>query len=190
MPQADILFTEEQIRNRVAQLGRDLLEDLEGRRPVLVAVLKGSVIFLADLIRAMTIDCDVDFIAISSYQSEPKTGVVRIVKDLEESIEGRDVVIVEDIVDTGLTLNYLLRTLETRGPSSVRVCTLINKTVRRIAEPRVDHVGFETGEFLVGYGLDFKGRYRNLPFLAAVDDLAGLAADPAGLTGFFSRTAG
>ena len=166
----------------------DITSAMHGERPLFVSVLKGSVVFLADLIRAMEIEPDVDFISISSYQSTAeRTGVVRIVKDLEEPLEGRHVVVVEDIIDTGLTLHYLLGALETRGPKSMRVCALVDKPVRRIAERQLDFVGFETTEFLIGYGLDFKGRYRNLPYLAAVSDVAALADAPDSLSYLFSE---
>lgn len=159
---------------------------LDGDRALLIGVLKGSLLFLADLVKALPIDVDVDFMSISTYQGgEKPTGVVRIIKDLEDPIEGRHVVIVEDIVDTGLSLTYLLRSLQTRGPASLRVCTLIDKPVRRIIEPKVDLKGFESEDFLVGYGLDFKGLYRNLPYIASVPDPAGLAANPGALKGLF-----
>lgn len=187
--QPRVLFSADQIAERVVQLAEDISGDLQDdSRPVLVGVLKGSVTFLADLIRAMRVDPDVDFMSISSYAGgSAPSGVVRIVKDLESSLEGRDVVVIEDIVDTGLTLTYLMRTLQARRPRSLKVCALINKDVRRIAETPIDYQGFETEEFLIGYGLDFKGHYRNLPYLAVVDDVAKLAADPASLNEVFWR---
>jgi hypoxanthine phosphoribosyltransferase len=154
------------------------LDGLGEERPLLISVLKGSVIFLSDLVRRLPIDTDVDFMSISRYSADPYNGVVRIVKDLEQPLQGRHVVVVEDIVDTGLSLSYLLRNLKTRDPASLRVCTLVDKRVLRIAELQVDYVGFETGEFLIGYGLDIAGRYRNLPYLMAVSDPARLAASP------------
>ncbi|HEY8200126.1 MAG TPA: hypoxanthine phosphoribosyltransferase [Actinomycetota bacterium] len=186
MPLAEVLFTADQIQQRVRGLAAELLEDLAGERPLLISVLKGSVIFLADLVRALGAEADIDFMSITAYPGAvAETGVVRIVKDLEEPLEGRHVVIVEDIVDTGLTLSYLLRTLQTRGPSTLRVCTLVDKAVRRIADLQVDLVGFESEEFLIGYGLDFQGRYRNLPYLMAVRNLAALAAEPNALEWVF-----
>jgi hypoxanthine phosphoribosyltransferase len=183
---AEVMFTAEQIENRVRELGVVLREDMAGEKPVLISVLKGSVIFLADLVRALGIDVDIDFMSISAYQGAAGgAGVVKIVKDLEEPIEDRHVVVVEDIVDTGLTLSYLLRTLETRGPKTLKVCALVDKAVRRIAALDVDHAGFECEEFLVGYGLDFQGRYRNLPYLMSVNNVAALAADPGGLEWIF-----
>lgn len=145
----------------------------------MVSVLQGSVIFLADLVRAIDVDCDIDFLSVSSYPGQLQTGgVVRIIKDLEIVLEDRHVILVEDIIDTGLTLAFLLRTLSTRNPSSIKVCTLIDKPVRRIAQPPIHHVGFESDRYLIGYGLDFQGLYRNLPYLAAVEDVGALAARP------------
>lgn len=188
---AEVAYTREQIQARVAELAQEICADLTGAppadrdgtelRPLLISVLKGSVVFLADLIRYMPIDADVDFMSISRYAGPKSSGVVRIVKDLDEPLEGRHVVIVEDIVDTGLSLSYLVRTLETRAPASLRVCTLIDKRVLRIADLTVDYVGFETADFLIGYGLDIQGFYRNLPFLMAVSDVPALAAAPASL---------
>ena len=181
MALAEILYTAEQIRSRVGELAQALAADLDGlgeERPLLISVLKGSVIFLADLVRRLPIDTDVDFMSISRYSADPDSGVVRIVKDLEHPLQGRHVVVVEDIVDTGLSLSYLLRNLATRDPASLRVCTLVDKRVLRIAELPVGYVGFERREFLIGYGLDLAGRYRNLPYLMAVSDPARLAASP------------
>jgi hypoxanthine phosphoribosyltransferase len=194
VPLAEILFDTQTINERVRDLARELKRDFKGSKPMLVAVLKGSVMFLADLTRQMAVEVDVEFMSISTYPgataATPRTGVVRIVKDLEQSIEDRDVIVVEDIVDTGLTLSFLLRNLETRNPRTLKVCTLINKDVRRIAEPKIDYSGFHTGQFLVGYGLDFKGRYRNLPFIAGVSDVAALAARPDSLLSLFSELGG
>jgi len=147
---------------------------------VFVGVLRGAAIFLADLIRAAPIDIVTDFMSISSYDaSEGQSGVVRIVKDLDLDVSGRDVVVVEDIVDTGLTLNYLRNALEQRQPASVRAVTLMDKAARRIAPVPLEYVGFEVPDlFVVGYGLDFQGRYRNLPDVLAVHDLARLINDP------------
>lgn len=186
MQQVDVAYSEDEIARRIKDLARELREDLNGERPVLVSILKGSVMFLADLVRALDIECDIDFMSVSTYGGEVgRSGVVRIVKDLEQPIENRHVVLVEDIVDTGFTLSYLLRTLGTRQPASIRVCTLIDKTVRRIADLQIHHVGFTSEDFLIGYGLDFQGRYRNLPYLAAVHDIAALAAAPESLIGLF-----
>ncbi len=188
MALAEIVHTSSEIDQRVRTLAAELEASLKGSRPLLISVLKGSVIFLADLARHLTIEPDIDFISISSYQAEKKgerSGVVRIVKDLEEPLEGRDVVLVEDILDTGLSLSYLLRSLETRNPSSVKVCTLVDKNVRRIVDLEADYVGFETEDYLIGYGLDFKGRYRNLPFIAALADVSALPPKPEGLEWLF-----
>lgn len=170
-----------ELQRRIAELAREMDEDLAGRKPpVLVGVLKGSTLFLADLVRAMEIELEVDFISISSYgDAGGGSGVVRIVKDLDRDVSGRDVVIVEDIVDTGLTLNYLRRTLLERAPASLRAVTLLDKSARRIVPVDLEYSGFEIPDlFVVGYGLDFQGRYRNVPDILAVKDIAKLANDP------------
>lgn len=178
MSDTELFRSRDQIQTRVKELAEQISSDVS-ERPILVAVLKGSVIFLADLIRELSVEADIDFMSISSYPGGgQRSGVVRIVKDMEMPVEDREVIVVEDVVDTGLTLAFLLRNLETRGPRSVRICTLINKGVRRIVEPSIHYAGFETSEFLVGYGLDFKGRYRNLPHLMSIKDLPLLASDP------------
>lgn len=190
MASAQIIYTREQIQARVEELARTLQADLGRERPLLLAVLKGSVIFLADLVRAMGTDPDVDFMSISSYPGGAiHTGVVRIIKDSEMPLYERHVVVIEDIVDTGLTLAFLLNTLKMRQPASLRVCTFINKPQRRIVEPRIDYVGFETEDYVVGYGLDFKGRYRNLPHVVAVEDSDVLASSPRLLDELFSDAA-
>ncbi len=174
---AELLIDRATIARRIGDLGTDLTQVFGGGQPpVLVGVLKGSAMFLADLIRAMDIDVVVDFMSISSYS---QSGVVRIVKDLDEDIRGRDVVIVEDIVDTGLTLNYLRKTLTQREPTSMRAVTLLNKTARRIIPVPLEFSAFEIPDvFVVGYGLDFQGLYRNAADILAVRDLARLANDP------------
>lgn len=187
MALAEVRYSAEEIASRVAQLGRQITEDLQGERPVLVAVLKGSLIFMADLSRELGL-ADIDFMIVSEFEgSAPRTGVVRIIKDLETPLLDRHVIVVETVVDTGLTLSFLLRNLEARGPKSVRVCALINKPVRRIAQPPLDYIGFETPDYLVGYGLDFRRRYRNLPYLVGVKDVAALAAKPDALWGILGR---
>lgn len=184
-----MVFTREQIQSRVAELAEAIRSDLGGERPIMVSVLQGSVIFLSDLVRALDVDCDIDFLSVSSYPGGLGAGgVVRIIKDLEVVIEGRRVILVEDVVDTGLTLAFLLRNLETRDPRSITVCTLVDKPLLRIAQPPIHHVGFESDRFLIGYGLDFQGLYRNLPYLAAVDDVPALAAEPRSLEALFSAT--
>ena len=181
-PVAEMLIDRASLHKRIGELAGEMIEALGGGDPpVLIGVLKGSTPFLADLTRALDIDLIVDFMSISSYASGG-SGVVRIVKDLDEDIAGRDVVIVEDIVDTGLTLNYLRRTLEARGTRSLRTVTLLDKAVRRIVPVPVEHTGFEIPDvFVVGYGLDFQGRYRNLGDILAVKDIARLANDPLAL---------
>jgi hypoxanthine phosphoribosyltransferase len=181
-PIAEILIDSARLEARIRELAVELGEELKGDEPpVLVGILKGSTLFLADLVRCLTVDVIVDFMSISSYSSGG-SGVVRIVKDLDEDVAGKDVVVVEDIVDTGLTLNYLRRTLEARGARSLRTVTLLDKAARRIVPVPVEHVGFEIPDvFVVGYGLDFQGRYRNLSDILAVKDIARLANDPAAL---------
>lgn len=191
MALAEVVYSKEQIAARIDELAAELRADLAGERPLLVSVLKGSVIFLSDLVRALGIDVDVDFMSISSYSGGPgPSGVVRIVKDLEDPLVDRHAVIVEDIVDTGFSLSYLLRTLETRSPRSLKVCALIDKKVSRIADLEVDFAGFTSDKFLIGYGLDFQGRYRNLPYLAAVTDIAALASNPDALVHIFQEPLG
>lgn len=179
---AEVLISRAELAHRTRALAAELSACFPdaAEPPVLVGVLKGSTLFLADLLRAMTVDAAVDFMSISSYNAAaPQSGIVRIVKDLEQDIGGRDVVIVEDIVDTGLTLTYLRRALGERGPRSLRAVTLLDKAVRRIVPVELEHRGFEIPDvFVVGYGLDFQGRYRNVPDILAVRDLARLANDP------------
>ncbi|MDQ2934804.1 MAG: hypoxanthine phosphoribosyltransferase [Chloroflexota bacterium] len=166
----EILLSADEISTRVAELGAQLAADYAGRTPVLVSVLKGSIMFLADLIRAMDVSLNVDLMEVSSYGSATESsGQVRILKDLSSSIEGRDVVVVEDIIDTGLTLNYLLRYLGERNPASVRVCCLLDKPARRLAEIDIDYRGFSIPDrFVIGYGLDYDERYRNLPYIGVL----------------------
>jgi len=159
------LISREQISDKVAELGQRLSDDYRGRDLVVVGILKGAVVFLADLVRQVTIPLYIDFMAVSSYGSSTESsGVVRILKDLDISIEDKDILIVEDIVDTGLTLKYLIENLKARRPRSVKVCTLLEKPARRKVDVCIDYNGFEIpDEFAVGYGLDFNNRYRNLP---------------------------
>ena len=175
------LITADELMQRVAELGGEVAHALGPTEepPVLVSVLKGSVMFLADLTRRFPVDVEVDFMSISSYASGSQSGVVRILKDLERNVADRDVIIVEDIVDTGLTLNYLRRNLTGRGVRSLRAVTLLDKAARRIVPVELEHRGFEIPDvFVVGYGLDFQGRYRNVPDILAVRDIARLANDP------------
>jgi hypoxanthine phosphoribosyltransferase len=167
-----ILLTEEQIQQRVAQLGESLTRDYRGRDLRLVTVLRGGIVFLADLVRAIDLPLHLDFMAVSPY-APGKGGVVRVTKDLDEDIEGKSVVLVEDVIDTGLTVNYVLKLLRARNPSSLEVCALLDKDVRRIADVPIAHLGFRIPDhFVVGYGLDLRGRYRNLPFVATLDEEA------------------
>jgi hypoxanthine phosphoribosyltransferase len=179
---AEVLYRAPELGAGVTRLAREVAAATTGRGTdlVLVAVLKGSLLFVADLARAVGAeggtDVEIDFLAISAYA--PGTGRVRLVKDLDVDVAGRDVVIVEDVVDTGLTLGFLLGELGRRGPASLRVCTLFDRPARRILPVPVDHVGFEVPDaFLLGYGLDYAGRYRNLP-MVAVGDLDALRVDP------------
>jgi hypoxanthine phosphoribosyltransferase len=166
-----VLIPAEDLSARVTQLGRQIEGDYAGRTPMLVGVLKGAVVFLADLMRAIDADCECDFIAVSSYGASTRSsGIVELTKDLSVPIEDRDVLIVEDIVDTGRTLAYLHRNLETRQPRTLRVCALLDKASRREVPVSLDYVGFTIPDvFVVGYGLDFAGLYRNLPYVAVLD---------------------
>ena len=169
---SDILITGEAVQQRVTELGAELSRDYAHTDLLLVGVLKGAVFFMADLVRQITVPCEIDFMAVSSYgNSTDSSGVVRILKDLDANIEGRNVVIVEDIVDSGLTLSYLIRNLDARGPASLEVCALLTKPARRIADIECRYVGFEIpNRFVIGYGLDYAERYRSLPFVAALDE--------------------
>src|SRR6266700_6849873 len=161
----EVLFTEDQIRTRVQDLAHQISEDYKDRRLVLVSILRGSVFFATDLARHISLPLAMDFLSISSY-GEGSEGVVRITKDLEENIAGKDVLLVEDIVDTGFTVRYLLRTLSGRNPKSLEVCTLLDRKARRIIEIDLKYIGFEIPDkFVVGYGLDYRQRYRNLPYI-------------------------
>jgi hypoxanthine phosphoribosyltransferase len=168
----EILIDRDALSDRIAALGAEISADYEGRDLLLIGVLKGAVFFMADLMRRLTIPCEVDFMAISSYgASTDSSGVVRILKDLDINIEGRDVLVVEDIIDSGLTLSYLMRNLESREPATLEVCALLTKPDRREIEVPVRYVGFEIpNRFVIGYGLDFGERYRNLPYVAVLSD--------------------
>jgi hypoxanthine phosphoribosyltransferase len=170
----EILIDEETLEARVAELGAEISNDYGGRDLLLIGVLKGAVFFMADLMRRLTIPCEVDFMAISSYGvSTDSSGVVRILKDLDINIEGRHVLVVEDIIDSGLTLSYLMRNLESREPASLEICALLTKPERREIDVPVRYVGFEIpNRFVIGYGLDFGERYRNLPYVAVLSDEA------------------
>jgi hypoxanthine phosphoribosyltransferase len=169
----EILVSAEDLQRRVSELAADVSRDYVGKDLVLIGVLKGAVFFLSDLMRQLEVPCEVDFMAVASYGSATKSsGVVRILKDLDAVIEGRDVLIVEDIVDSGLTLRYLLRNLGARNPRSLEVCALLTKPARRKVDLPTRYVGFEIpNRFAIGYGLDHGERYRNLPFVAALNDV-------------------
>jgi hypoxanthine phosphoribosyltransferase len=187
---ATVLFTEEQIQRRVREMGEAISRDYAGRSPVLISVLKGGVVFLADLIRQIDLPLRVDFMSISAYGGDSTTsgGVVRVLKDLDQDIGGEDVVLVEDIIDTGLTLSYLLSALWARGPASLQICGLLDKSARRIAPLEVRYRGFDCpDQFVVGYGLDHAQRYRNLPFILSVTDLVRLQEDPSLLESYLTE---
>lgn len=164
---SQVLYTAEEIQRRVMDLGQEISHDYEGRRPLFVGVLKGVFPFMADLLRAITIPVEVDFIAITSYSSEARDhGFVRLQKDLDEPIDGRHVLFIEDVIDTGLTLNYLLQNLKARRPATLKVCTLFDKPKRRLIQIPIQYKGFDLPDrFVVGYGLDYRELYRNLPFV-------------------------
>ena len=162
-----VLFSEEELRRRVAEIAAEIDRDYAGKEPLLVSVLRGSFVFMADLVRQIHLPCTVDFMAVSSYGSgTSSSGQVKIVKDLSEHIEGRDLIVVEDILDSGNTLSYLLKLLQARRPASIRLCTLLDKPSRRTKPIQADYVGFQVEDlFVVGYGLDYAERYRNLPYI-------------------------
>ena len=163
------LITEEQLRARVRELGSQISRDYAGQRLLLVGLLRGSVIFMADLLRAITIPVGLDFLAISSYVGRDSSGVVRLLKDLDHPIGGMDVLLVEDVIDTGLTLSYVLRVLRTREPASLEVCTLLNKPRGRLIDQPLKYVGFDLpNDFVVGYGLDHNQHHRNLPYITTL----------------------
>ncbi|MBA2240125.1 MAG: hypoxanthine phosphoribosyltransferase [Solirubrobacterales bacterium] len=168
----EILVSEQALARRVEELGAEISRDYEGRDLIMVGVLKGAVLFIADLMRALSVPCEVDFMAVSSYGSATdSSGVVRILKDLDEAIGDRDVLIVEDIIDSGLTLHYLFKNLRARDPRSLEVCALLTKPERRRVDLPIRYVGFEIpNRFAVGYGLDYAQRYRNLAYVAALQE--------------------
>ena len=175
---SEILIEEDTLRERIAELGAEISADYASKDLLLVGVLKGAVFFMADLMRHITVPCEVDFMAISSYgASTDSSGVVRILKDLDETIEGRNVLVVEDIIDSGLTLSYLKRTLGARNPASLEICALLTKPERREVDVPVRYTGFEIpNRFVVGYGLDFAERYRNLRYVGVLADDAAVDA--------------
>ena len=167
---SEVLFTAEQIQQRVAEIAGDISTMYRDKNPVLVGVLKGVLFFMADLLRELPIAAEVDFLSVANYSNDSRSqGLVRLVKDLETPIEGRHVLFVEDVIDTGLTLNYLLRTLKARQPASLEVCVLFNKPTKRLIEIPLRFKGFDIPDrFVVGYGLDFREKYRNLPFVGSL----------------------
>ena len=171
-PIKEVLLTEEQIDTRIRELAHEISNDYKGKDLLVVGILKGAVIFLSDLVKRLEFPVMLDFMAVSSYgKSSVSTGEVRILKDLDYSVEGKDILIVEDIIDTGLTLNYLKDILGKRGANSVKICTLLDKVDRRTVGVHIDYMGFEIpDEFVVGYGLDFDERYRNYPFVGALKE--------------------
>jgi hypoxanthine phosphoribosyltransferase len=171
----ETLVSSEDLQRRIGELGSEISRDYDGRDLVMVGVLKGAVLFLADLMRHLTVPCEIDFMAVSSYGSQTdSSGVVRIMKDLDAPIEGRDVLIVEDIIDSGLTLHYLMKNLSARNPNTLEVCALLTKPERRRVDLPIRYVGFEIpNRFAIGYGLDHAQRYRNLAYVAALKDQGG-----------------
>ncbi|MEX2457715.1 MAG: hypoxanthine phosphoribosyltransferase [Actinomycetota bacterium] len=187
-----ILWDASTIRDRVRALGRAITDDYAGRSPVLISVLKGGAVFLSDLLREIRLPARIDFMSISKYagQEEAASGVVRIVKDLDEDIGDQDVIVVEDIIDTGLTLSYLLSTLEARGPASLEVCTLLDRSVRRIVPLPIRYRGFDCpDQFVVGYGLDVDERWRNLPMILALSHPDAARDDPELLLPYLAEAA-
>ena len=165
-----VLFSEEELRRRVGEIAAQIDADYVGREPLLVSVLRGSFVFMADLVRKITLPCTVDFMAVSSYGAgTSSSGQVQITKDLSGAIEGKNIIVVEDILDSGNTLSYLLRILEQRGPASIRLCTLLDKPERRVKPVEVHYTGFTIPDaFVVGYGLDYAEHYRNLPYIGVL----------------------
>jgi hypoxanthine phosphoribosyltransferase len=178
----EVLLDSETVAARVAELGAELSSDYAGRDPVLVSVLKGALVFLADLMRTMDLPTSIDLMEVSSYGAATESsGQVRILKDLSKPIEGRDVIVVEDIIDTGLTLNYLLGYLADRQPASIKICCLLDKPARRLADIPIDYVGFTIPDrFVIGYGLDYDERYRNLPYIGVLKPSVYGGAPPEG----------
>jgi hypoxanthine phosphoribosyltransferase len=170
-PVGEILVQADDLQRRVRELAAEVTRDYDGQDLLLICVLKGAVFFLSDLMRHISVPCEVDFMAVASYGDQTESsGVVRILKDLDAPIEGRHVLIVEDIVDSGLTLQYLMRNLKARGPASIEVCALLTKPSRRKADVPAKYIGFEIPDrFVIGYGLDHAERHRNLPYVAALD---------------------
>lgn len=172
MNNIEVLISEEEIKSRINELAEQINKDYEGEELLVVSVLRGAIVFTCDLIRKLNINVKVDFMVASSYQdSTESSGTVKIEKDLDESIKGKNILIIDDIVDTGLTLSHLVEILKTRGPKSISLCTLCSKKERRKKDVKVDYIGFEVPDlFIVGYGLDYKQQYRNLPYIGRITD--------------------
>ncbi len=166
-----VLLSEEKVNEKIAEMGKRISEDYAGKSVHLICILKGSVFFTCELAKRITVPVSMDFMSVSSYGDGTKSsGVVRIAKDLDETLEGKDVIVIEDIIDSGRTLSYLMEILSKRNPASLRLCTLLDKPDRRVARVKVDYVGFEIpDEFVVGYGLDYAQKYRNLPYIGVVE---------------------
>lgn len=168
-----VLVSEEDVNKKICEIGEQISKDYEGKHIHLICVLKGGVFFMCELAKRISVPVSMDFMSVSSYGADTKSsGVVRIVKDLDEPLEGKDVMIVEDIIDSGRTLSYLIEILQKRNPNSIRLCTLLDKPERRIKDVKVDYVGFNIpDEFVVGYGLDYAQKYRNLPYIGVVEGI-------------------
>lgn len=166
-----VLLSEKEVDARIQAIGDEISRDYAGRQVHLICVLKGGSFFMCELAKRITVPVSLDFMSVSSYGGDTKSsGVVKIIKDLDESVKGKDVIVVEDIVDSGRTLNYLMEMLKSRGPASLRLCTLLDKPDRRVVDVRVDYTGFQIPDkFVVGYGLDYNQKYRNLPFIGVVE---------------------
>lgn len=176
LARSSILLTQDQIKDKVVELGRSISQDYAGKDLLLIAIMKGAIVFIADLMREISIPVEIDFMAVSSYGSTTKTsGVVRILKDLDIDIKGKHILLVEDVIDTGLTLNYLLRNLKSREPASLEICALMCKEDKQRAKVSVEYLGFSIPDtYVVGYGLDFAQRYRNLPEIMMIEEELGL----------------
>lgn len=164
-----VMFSEQQVSDRICQMAEQISRDYEGKRLHLICILKGSVFFTCELAKRLTVPVTLDFMSVSSYGNGTTSGAVRLVKDLDEPIEGRDVLIIEDIIDSGRTLSYLMKNMHNRKPASLRLCTLLDKPDRRVTDVHVDYTGFEIPDaFVVGYGLDYAQEYRNLPYIGVI----------------------
>ncbi len=174
MKVSEVLISKAEIKKICQRLGKQISRDYTGKEIVLICVLRGAIVFLADLMREITVPCEIDFMSVSSYRGTKSSGDIKIVKDLEDSIEGKHVLVVEDIIDSGLTLSHLLKLLKSRNPASLRLCTCFDKPDRRMAKVDVDYIGLQIPDkFIVGYGLDYNGQFRNLPDICVLSDIEG-----------------